>query len=81
MPSASDQDDMEEKVQAGHEAPSTDQAPETVRKQKALGIVMISHLSEPPIYFEDGDGGNPHNWASRTKVVISTFVVLAGFVA
>ena len=51
------------------------------QSRKALGSVMISHLSAPPVHFGDGDEENPRNWAPKRKMAIGAFVIVAGFVA
>lgn len=82
VPSTSDQDGTDEKTRVDYKAPSETPKTETNGlKSKSLGIVMISHLSEPSNHFRDGDEGNPRNWAPKRKIGIALFVVIAGFMA
>ena len=51
------------------------------KSRYALGSVMTSHLSAPPVQFGDGDEGNPRNWPPKRKMAIGAFVVSASFMA
>ena len=87
VPPTRHDDDSYEKSQMGYETGSpvaTTYTPATKierKSRKAVGSVMISHLSVPPIHFREGDEGNPRNWDPKRKISVGVFVIVAGFVA